>query len=189
MKMASALKTIVSKNKHRHVELISNKKYDLDLTYICERIIAMGYPAEKLESMYRWEKHALIFFSGKMFQKLVKNQILYLFHEKKIFFRNDYNDVKDFLDQKHGNHYWVYNLCAEKDRTYDKKKFEDRCSHYPFDDHHPPVFKNIQPFCEEVKKYLEKDERNVAVVHCKAGKGRTGVMICCYLLHIGKKTL
>ena len=53
MKMASALKTIVSKNKHRHVELISNKKYDLDLTYICERIIAMGYPAEKLESMYR----------------------------------------------------------------------------------------------------------------------------------------
>ena len=153
MKMASALKTIVSKNKHRHVEHISNKKYDLDLTYICERIIAMGYPAEKLESMYR----------------------------------NDYNDVKEFLDQKHGNHYWVYNLCAEKDRTYDKKKFEDRCSHYPFDDHHPPVFKNIQPFCEEVKKYLEKDERNVAVVHCKAGKGRTGVMICCYLLHMGKR--
>ena len=46
--MASALKTIVSKNKNRHNEIIDKKKYDLDLTYITPRIIAMGYPAEKL---------------------------------------------------------------------------------------------------------------------------------------------
>jgi len=149
--MASALKTIVSKNKNRHNEIIDKKKYDLDLTYITPRIIAMGYPAEKLESMYR----------------------------------NDYNDVKEFLDQKHGDHYWVYNLCSEKDRNYDKRKFDDRVTCYPFDDHHPPVFRTIHPFCEDVVNYLKKDERNVAVVHCKAGKGRTGVMVCCYLLHIG----
>lgn len=153
MKMASAfnLKTIVSKNKLRTVEVIQNRKYDLDLTYITPKIIAMGYPAEKIESMYR----------------------------------NDYNEVKAYLDQKHGKNYWVYNLCSEKDRNYDKKKFEDRVTCYPFDDHHPPVFKLIKPFCEDVKKYLEEDERNVAVVHCKAGKGRTGVMVCCYLLHVG----
>lgn len=92
--------------------------------------------------------------------------------------------VKEFLDKKHGANYWVYNLCSEKERMYDPKKFDGRVTCYPFDDHHPPVFNLIQPFCDEVKSYLAQDERNVAVVHCKAGKGRTGVMICCYLLHI-----
>jgi len=144
MIMAATLKSIVSKKKCRYKE----GKYDLDLTYISERIIAMGYPAEKVESIYR----------------------------------NDYHNVKEFLDKKHPDHYWVYNLCSEKERQYDKKKFDGRVSYYAFDDHHPPDFSLIQPFCDEVKAYLDKDDRNRAVVHCKAGKGRTGVMICCYLL-------
>ena len=44
MIMAATLKSIVSKKKCRYKE----GKYDLDLTYISERIIAMGYPAEKV---------------------------------------------------------------------------------------------------------------------------------------------
>lgn len=38
------------------------------------------------------------------------------------------------------------------------------------------------PFNQQAK-FLSKDTSNVAVVHCKAGKGRTGLMVSCFLLH------
>ena len=42
----------------------------------------------------------------------------------------------------------------------------------------------MRPFCEDAKKFLDEDEKNVIGVHCKARKGRTGTFICCLLLYM-----
>ena len=138
----NAVKQLVSKKKRRFKE----DGYDLDLSYVTDNIIAMGYPSESMESMYR----------------------------------NSLEDVKRFLEERHRDHYKVYNLCSE--RCYDIQKFHGRVSVYPFDDHSPPEFSQMLPFCRDVQQWLGEHPDNVAAIHCKAGKGRTGMTYNCKML-------
>jgi len=142
----STLKGAVSKKKRRFVM----DGFDLDLTYITNRIIAMGFPADGTESIYR----------------------------------NDMADVQRFLNTRHPGHYKVYNLCSE--RKYDHAKFENRVLEFPFDDHNNCAFEDLPFFCKDVADFLSEDDKNVAIIHCKAGKGRTGLLITIFLLYCGE---
>lgn len=98
------------------------------------------------------------------------------------YYRNNLSDVKKLLDKKHKDHYKVYNLCAEEDRNYPPELFDGNCARYGFYDHNPPDFFNIFNCIKDIHEFLTKDSQNVVAIHCKAGKGRTGVIISCYLL-------
>ncbi|XP_065653918.1 phosphatidylinositol 3,4,5-trisphosphate 3-phosphatase and dual-specificity protein phosphatase PTEN-like isoform X2 [Hydra vulgaris] len=124
------IKHVVSKKRRRYID----NEFDLDLAYIKPNIIAMGFPSENLEGVYR----------------------------------NNYDDVVS---------------CSEK--YYEPEKFSSRVSLFGFKEHNAPPFELIEQCCVDLDSWLTKDVENVAIVHCKDGWGRTGVMICAYLLYKG----
>ncbi|KAK8710888.1 hypothetical protein V6N13_146197 [Hibiscus sabdariffa] len=151
---------IVSQNKRRYQE----GEFDLDLAYITENIIAMGFPAGDLSS------GLLGFFEG--------------------FYRNKMEEVIKFFETHHKGRYKVYNLCSE--RLYDASLFQgkvyshlylptnstlyygDLCfdlwvASFPFNDHNCPPLHLIKSFCQSTYSWLKGDIENVVVVHCKAG--------------------
>ena len=96
-------------------------------------------------------------------------------------YRNKLEDVKEFFNSRHPNHYKVYNLCQEL--VYPENVFYKQ-GYFPFVDHEAPPLNLIKPFCEDAKKFLDEDKKNVVAIHCKAGKGRTGTFISCLLLYM-----
>jgi hypothetical protein len=55
---------------------------------------------------------------------------------------------------------------------------------FPFDDHNCPPIQLVISFCHSAYSWLKEDIENVVVVHCKAGKARTGLMISSLLLFL-----
>eukprot|EP01059_Diplonema_ambulator_P026510 TRINITY_DN437_c0_g5_i1.p1 TRINITY_DN437_c0_g5~~TRINITY_DN437_c0_g5_i1.p1 ORF type:complete len:1498 (+),score=346.54 TRINITY_DN437_c0_g5_i1:1826-6319(+) len=135
--------------------LVSQKKlrfkegdFNLDLTYITDRIIAMGFPSSGAEGCYR----------------------------------NHIDDVERFFESRHRGHYRIYNLCTEREYDVDTR-FNGNYKRWPFDDHNAPVpISMIPDLVDDALAYLAAHPKNVVAAHCKAGKGRTGVMISAMLM-------
>ena len=100
-------------------------------------------------------------------------------------YRNSLKDAKFFLNRYHSE-YKIYNLCLENGRIYPKDTFDwKKVGLFPFMDHEPCPIKLMLEFCTDLCLYLTRNDNGIGVVHCKAGKGRTGVMIICYLIFSG----
>ncbi|KAJ3782813.1 phosphatases II [Lentinula aff. detonsa] len=144
--MADYIRRIVSGNKARFRD--GKLNLELDLVYITDQVIIMGFPAAGIEGLYR----------------------------------NRREDAKKFLDHRHGKNYWVFNFCPLKENSYPADTFDGRVSRYPFPDHHAPPLAIMPLVAREMRIWLDGSPERVAVLHCKAGKGRSGTMACAYLL-------
>jgi len=97
-------------------------------------------------------------------------------------YRNSIGDVARFLSSRHGEDYMVFNLS---ERPYDNRLFGNRVLESGFPDHFAPPVALCWVICKTMDGWLEASPKHAAVVHCLAGKGRTGVIIACYLLFSG----
>ena len=100
-------------------------------------------------------------------------------------YRNPTDALVKFLDYKHKTHWAIWEFRAEG-TGYPDSEVYGRIHHYPWPDHHPPPFALIPNIMASMRNWLqdplaEKDGR-VVVVHCKAGKGRSGTVACSYLI-------
>lgn len=98
-------------------------------------------------------------------------------------YRNPVEEVARFFNTKHKDHYRIYNLCSERD--YDETLFHNRVERVFIDDHNVPRLREMVDFCSNVREFMAQDKQNVISIHCKGGKGRTGTMICTWLIDCG----
>lgn len=113
-------------------------------------------------------------------------------------YRNPLDALVNFLDSKHGQNWCIWEFRAEG-TGYPDSAVSHRIHHYPWPDHHPPPFALIPAIMGSMRNWLKQldneeekkeDENNaegqkperVAVVHCKAGKGRSGTVACAYMI-------
>jgi len=98
-------------------------------------------------------------------------------------YRNPAQQVREFLSTYHSGVAKVYNLCAE--RTYDAALLglpEELVEQFAAIDHNPCPLFLVPRFCRSMHAWLDRSEEHVAAIHCKAGKGRTGMLICAFLV-------
>ncbi|RCI09574.1 hypothetical protein L249_3907 [Ophiocordyceps polyrhachis-furcata BCC 54312] len=111
-------------------------------------------------------------------------------------YRNPLDQLVSFLDSKHGHDWAIWEFRAEG-TGYPDDAVYGRIRHYPWPDHHPPPFGLVPLIMASMRNWLgggsldgsqesggEKaaGSGRVAVVHCKAGKGRSGTVSCSYLI-------
>lgn len=148
-------------SKDRPIESIRLTKadlYKLDMVYVTENLIAMGFPRDMNT------------------QKSIRDG-------DEVSEGNDINIVAAYLRKRHNGRFMIWNISED---TYDYSKFCDQVLEYKFPGHPAPPLGLLFKICTSVESWLDADEKNVAAIHCMTGKGRTATLMACVLTWLGE---
>jgi protein-tyrosine phosphatase len=96
---------------------------------------------------------------------------------------NHLSIVSSYLNTNHKDHYMIWNISEE---SYTCSKFENQVLEHKFPGHPAPPLGLLFQICTEIENWLDADNKNVAVIHCLTGKGRTSSLISCLLTWLGE---
>lgn len=125
--------------------------YNLDLTHITTRFLAMSGPTDRCVDAL---------------------------------FRNCVMDVARYMEQFYPGRYLVINAWPEC--PYDRTAFlTGEVMNLDVQDDTPPTMRQLLECGQAVMRFLQKDEGNVVLVHCKEARGRSATLVCSWMLSTG----
>ena len=104
-------------------------------------------------------------------------------------YRNHLDDVVAYFEKYHSLKIKIYNMCNDKFVDVNLLQLETKekainFAYFPMMDHNPGPLPIIFKFVVDAALFLAQDPENIIAVHCKAGKGRTGLAICSFFIFI-----
>ncbi|XP_068220861.1 cyclin-G-associated kinase isoform X2 [Palaemon carinicauda] len=94
-------------------------------------------------------------------------------------YRNHVEDVKGVFETRHPGHYLIYNVSG---RQYHSAKFSARIIEGNWSSKKSPTLGALYNLSCSIYDYLQKDPKNVVVIHCMDGKASTAMLVCSFLL-------
>lgn len=91
--------------------------------------------------------------------------------------------VAHLLNRRHGGKFMVWNLSEVE---YDISILDDQVLTFSFPGSPSPPLGLLLKLLMSMESWLKADDRNVAVVHCLTGKGRTSTVVAAFLCWVGE---
>eukprot|EP00573_Skeletonema_grethae_P002902 CAMPEP_0201691780 /NCGR_PEP_ID=MMETSP0578-20130828/4846_1 /ASSEMBLY_ACC=CAM_ASM_000663 /TAXON_ID=267565 /ORGANISM="Skeletonema grethea, Strain CCMP 1804" /LENGTH=862 /DNA_ID=CAMNT_0048177041 /DNA_START=45 /DNA_END=2633 /DNA_ORIENTATION=+ len=91
--------------------------------------------------------------------------------------------VGQLLQRRHGGRYMVWNLSEVE---YESSVLDDQVLVYKFPGSPSPPLGLLLKLLLSMESWLKADERNVAVLHCLTGRGRTSTVLAAFLCWTGE---
>merc|ERR1712218_199770 len=104
-------------------------------------------------------------------------------HETISPFGRQIDHISTFLKKEYPNRFMIWNLS---EKSYDYSKFNNQVIEFRFPGYPSAPLDQIFSICNSIHAWLTAEPKNVAVIHCQSGRGRTVATVASYLTWTGR---